>query len=299
MWFLFALIALLMWSGSDLFSKLGCVDAEAKEAPLKMVVAVGLIMGLHAIYSITAGGIVLTSDDIVRYLPISALYIFSMAIGYFGLRHIELSISSPICNASGAVVMLVYILRGKEIEPLTYIPLFLMIFGVIYLGYVEYTEDPASRAKRQAEGIRSYEQSFWAIFLPVLYMFIDAAGTYFDSIVLETMDEDVANTAYELTFLIVGFLVFMYLSLRGEFKFEKKEDGFKLLGAGFETVGQFFYVFALAANPAYAAPMISAYCVVSVLWSRIFLKEKLSLRHYIAILATVVGIVVMGVLNPD
>ena len=32
---------------------------------------------------------------IVTYLPVSLLYILSMALGYMGLRYIELSISSP------------------------------------------------------------------------------------------------------------------------------------------------------------------------------------------------------------
>ena len=42
-------------------------------------------------------------------------------------------------------------------------------------------------------------------------------------------------------------------------------------------------------------PMISAYCVLSVVWSRIFLKEKLSWRHYIAIFATLLGILALGI----
>lgn len=41
---------------------------------------------------------------IMTYLPVSLLYIISMAMGYIGLRYIELSISSPICNSSGALV---------------------------------------------------------------------------------------------------------------------------------------------------------------------------------------------------
>ena len=46
-----------------------------------------------------------------------------------------------------------------------------------------------------------------------------------------------------------------------------------------------------------AAPIISAYCVASVLWGRLFLREKLSLRHYLAIAAVVVGIVILGVFD--
>ena len=45
-------------------------------------------------------------------------------------------------------------------------------------------------------------------------------------------------------------------------------------------------------------PMISAYCVLSVVWSRIFLKEKLSVKHYIAIFLTFAGIILLGIFSP-
>ena len=56
---------------------------------------------------------------IMTYLPVSLLYIISMAMGYIGLRYIELSISSPICNASGAVVAVLYLCFGGLDEDLT------------------------------------------------------------------------------------------------------------------------------------------------------------------------------------
>jgi drug/metabolite transporter (DMT)-like permease len=68
------------------------------------------------------------------------------------------------------------------------------------------------------------------------------------------------------------------------------------VGAIFETIGQLFYIYALASGEsALAAPIISSYCVASVLWSRIFLKEKLSWKHYACIVTTIVGIIIMGV----
>ena len=48
---------------------------------------------------------------------------------------------------------------------------------------------------------------------------------------------------------------------------------------------------------AFSAPIISSYCVASVLWSRIFLKEKLSAKHYGCILLVVFGIVILGILD--
>lgn len=102
MWFWLSLIALLCWSGSDLFSKIGCQSETDKYSHLKMVTAVGVVMGLHAAYEIFIGGTQVTWEIIWTYLPVSLLYISSMAMGYIGLRYIELSISSPICNSSGA-----------------------------------------------------------------------------------------------------------------------------------------------------------------------------------------------------
>ena len=78
-----------------------------------------------------------------------------------------------------------------------------------------------------------------------------------------------------------------------------KADGAKLIGGICETIGQSTYIFAIADREHFAmsAAIISAYCAASVIWSRIFLKEKLSYKHYIAITITVIGIVVMGILD--
>ena len=100
-WFLYSLTAILFWSGSDLFSKIGS-RADDTYSHWKMVMAVGTVMGLHAIY-LVATGTPFSPIDILTYLPASALYILSMIVGYAGLRYIELSLSSPVCNSSGAV----------------------------------------------------------------------------------------------------------------------------------------------------------------------------------------------------
>ena len=170
MWFWFSLIALVCWSGSDLFSKIGCQDADDKYSHLKMVMAVGLVMGLHAAYEIFIGGTEINGSIILTYLPVSLLYISSMTIGYIGLRYIELSISSPICNSSGAVA--------------------LVCAGVIGLGIVESREDDALRAARQEASNYKYAKSWLALCLPIAYCLLDAAGTFADAIVLETLNED-------------------------------------------------------------------------------------------------------------
>ena len=301
MWFVFAVIALLCWSGSDLFSKIGCQDAKDKYSHLKMVMAVGLVMGIHAAYEIFVGGTEINGNVILTYLPVSMLYIVSMAIGYLGLRYIELSISSPICNSSGAVVaILIFATRGfGELQPDAIAAVALVCVGVVALGITEAREDVELRRARQDASNHHYAKSFIAILLPIIYCLLDALGTFADTIVLETLDEDSANVAYELTFLAVGIVCAIYVLGVKKQKLLPKQEAPKYAGAICETAGQFAYIYALAdtKHAALAAPIISAYCVASVLWSRIFLKEKLSIEHYGSILLVVAGIVILGILD--
>ncbi|MFQ9104778.1 MAG: EamA family transporter [Oscillospiraceae bacterium] len=297
-WFWFSIIALLCWSGSDFFSKIGCRDAADKYSQYKMVTAVGVVMGIHAAIEIFVGGVEISWQVIWTYLPVSLLYIGSMTLGYVGLRYIELSISSPICNASGALVAIIAIVSGTagKMAIAQYIAIFLACAGVIGLGFVEANEDDDLRAARQEASNYKYAKSWLALALPIAYCILDAAGTFADDLVLETLNEDSANVAYELTFLVAGIVSFIYTVIIKKQKLLPKVEGPKYIGAAFETAGQLAYIYALASGEsALAAPIIASYCMASVLWSRLFLKEKLSWKHYTCILVTFAGILIMGI----
>ena len=116
-WFVLSLLALLLWSGSDLFSKMGS-RPDDRYSHWKMVMAVGAVMGVHAAIML-AIGTPFEPMDIIRYMPASAMYILSMILGYVGLRYIELSSSSPICNSSGAVAaVLCFFVLGQKMSGL-------------------------------------------------------------------------------------------------------------------------------------------------------------------------------------
>ena len=296
MGFWLAIAAMLCWSGSDLFSKIGS-RPDDKYSHWKMVMAVGLVMGVHAIVTML-GGVKVTLQDIVHYLPASSMYILSMVLGYVGLRYIELSISSPICNSSGAVAsLLCFIFLGQKLSGLQTVAVIMVCVGVVLMGFVEANEDQQLKLERQKRENISYTRSALALILPIAYCLIDGLGTFADTVILEHMDEEVANTAYELTFLLMGLISFVYVVLIKKQPLTVRREGPKLLGAVCETAGQFAYVFAIAANAIAAAPIISSYCLASVLWSRIFLKEKLSWKHYACILLAAAGIIILGVLD--
>lgn len=313
MW-LIAVIAMLCWSGSDIFSKIGSRQNE-KLSQYKVGIAVGLVMGIHALYMVFIKGVPITFADIIHYLPASFFYIVSMVVGYIGLRYIELSISSPICNGSGAVAALLCMAvfgvtfnpdadgNAVYLNPWIIAALMLVVGGIICLGFVDSTEDPALRAARQEKSNRKYAKSLWAILLPVLYCVLDSLGTFVDTLIADGYvaklgDEDLAgdilNTAYEFTWFFVAIAFAIYVFAIKREKVDLKFDGVKLAGGICETAGQIFYMMVVVRGYIPGLVIISAYCLVSMIWSAIFLKEKLSWKHYLCIGLAILGILVLG-----
>lgn len=330
MWFWFSIIALLCWSGSDIFSKVGTRNND-KNSHWKVVFAVGLIMGIHFIITligravidnsvgITAleasdGGKILASlfytdfavMDFVRYLPVAGLYILAMVFGYIGLRYIELSISSPICNCSGALAFLLCLIFNvgearNDISATVIIAVILITIGIVALGFIENMEDEEIKKARQEKANRKYAKSLLAFLLPLSYLIIDALGTLGDEMIFAIegangegiITDYAANSAFELTFFLVAIFAYTWL------KFVKKDKIFSgnkhfYLGGTCETIGQIFYMAVMFSDYSVGMVIISAYCALSVLWGRIFLREKLSFKHYVAILTAFIGIVLLG-----
>jgi len=319
MWII-AIIAMLCWSGSDIFSKIGS-NQQDKLSHYKVGIAVGLVMGIHAMYEIIFGDVPLSFSDIINYSPASFFYIVSMVVGYVGLRYIELSISSPICNGSGAVTAILCMLvwgvsftepEGNEVFLNTPIiaGIVMIVLAIVALGFIDNMENDELRKQRQLTATRKYSKSWLAISLPVLYCILDSMGTFVDTLIADkyvsnyelTMNSDAAellagdvlNTAYELTWFVVAIVFAIYVFAVKRQKVHVKSDGTKLLGGICETVGQVFYMMVVVAGYVPGLVIISAYCAVSMVWGRIFLKEKLSAKHYTALAIAFIGILILG-----
>ncbi|AOZ92245.1 EamA family transporter [Paenibacillus crassostreae] len=298
MWFVFALITAFAWGGADLFYKKGS-DSSDRFSHIKIVIIVGLVMGIHGIAYMLITGITFDPMDLVRYFPVSALYILSMTIGYIGLRYLELSIASPVQNSSGAITaILLFIFFTHELGMLEILGIVIITLGVIGIAILEKkAENNALRANSTLID-KKYQIGFIAIIFPILYSLIDGLGTFADAIYLDEMkliSEDGALLAYEFTFFICAVLSFIYLKFIRKEKFNVFKERDKGLAAILETAGQFFYVFAMSSNAIIAAPLIASYSIFSVILSRIFLKEKLSKLQYAVIIVVILGIALLGI----
>ena len=300
-WLFFSIATAILWGAAELFYKKGALPNE-KYSHLKICVCVGAVMGAHAIFTLLTKDIGYNPINLLVYLPVSLLYIVSMAFSYFGMRFLEESISDPIENTSGAICSLLCVIILKEsLSPLSVVAILIIVIGVLGVGYLENNGDN-QRKKNLGKKL-----AIIAFCMPFIYALLDAFGSFVDIFYLDdfattpligvTEDtiEDVANTSYELTFALFALGLFIFMKAK-KVKFgpiPQHKD--KILAAVFETAGQFTYVYALSGNGAIAAPIISSVCVVSLLLSRIFLKEKLSWKTYAFIAVVIIGILLLAV----
>ncbi len=318
MGYVFLIVSTLSWGIAEIFYKKGNLSNE-KYSHLKTTMFVGLFMGIYATIILFTQGIDLKSFPLnfVYYLPVALCYILSMVCSYFGVRYVEESISDPIENSSIAIVPILcaIILKEKFSLPAG-IGIAIVVVGVICLGIFDKkgNEDRISKYGKKLAII--------AIAMPFCYMLLDSVGTFLDIYyvdnvnttvlvnVTETNIEHTANCAYEFTFLLVAIGIFVFLKINKVKIFSIESNDYsslkwyqkiltqkwKLLAALFETVGQATYLFALSSGQGVAAVILGAGTViVSLVLSRIFLKEKLSIVQYLFIAIILAGIITISV----
>lgn len=322
MWF-FLLFSTLSWGIAEIFYKKGNVENE-KYSHLKTTIFVGFFMGIYATIILFTQGINLQTFPInfVYYLPVAACYILSMICSYFGVRFIQESISDPIENSSGAFVPILCAFFLKEkIELPAIVGIIIVTLGILGIGFFD------KNGKNERINKYGKKLAFWAIAMPFCYLLLDTVGTFLDIYYTNDVEttilvgvneanlEHTANCCYEFTFLLVAIALLIFIKVKGEKLFSisnkpidkenvAKEKWYikvlnqkwKILAAIFETAGQATYLFALSSGTGIAAVILGAGTViVSLVLSRIFLKEKLSTLQYVLIIFTVAGIILLSV----
>ena len=302
-WLFFSIGTAILWGIAELFYKKGARPDE-KYSHLKICVWVGIVMGIHAIFTIVTQDINYNPINIIRYLPVSLFYIISMAFSYFGMRFLEESISDPIENTAGVICVLLFaIFMQDSFHWLTWVSVAVIGVGVVGVSYLE-NRGETVRKKKHGKKL-----AIVAFCMPFVYAFLDAFGTFLDDafflveeaadspfvdVTNETM-EAVANTSYELTFALFALGVFIFMKSKNVKFGPIPQHKDKILAAVFETAGQLTYVYALGGVDAVAAPILSSVCIVSLLLSRIFLKEKLSWKTYAFIAVVIIGILLLAI----
>lgn len=331
LWF-FLIISTLGWGIAEIFYKKGNLERE-KYSHLKTTVFVGIFFGIYAtgeLIYVLATGNEFNPFNFILYLPVAACYIGSMMLSYFGVRFIEESISDPIENTSGAMAALLSaIFLHESLNALSITAVVITVIGILGVGFAENsgkTDRKKILGKKLA--IIAFAMPFFYAILDSVGTFLDIFYTDdVASTLLVNVNEDslehVANICYEYIFFLVSIGILIFLRCKKVKLFSlansnqeqvineastQEVQGTKLkwyqnlylqrnkiLAALFETIGQSTYLFALSEGVGIAAVIIGAGTVIiSLILSRIILKEKLSVLQYIFVFIILLGIILLS-----
>lgn len=270
MWLLFSIVTVLLWGTSDVIFK--SVSEERGEATL--LAYNGIVLGIASLVYMLIGGFGITFDAILSYLPIAAIYIASMFCYYKAISLVQLSIASPIANSSCVITsLLATFFMSQQIEWFKWVAIAGIVLSIVIISInsskAEEGED--AKSKKPLLGI------IWAL----AYFVLDGTASFMDDYTLkETLSESDVLISYGILYMLVGIVALFIAVRKKQFAFVPRT----LMGSLIETAGQFTYIYAFAFGDAViASPFIASFSVVSVILSRIFLKEKLKPWVYIFI----------------
>ena len=289
MWLLFATITVLLWGTSEtIFKK---VSTHERHSVLKLISFNGIILGICALIFMLVTRTEVNFDMIKTYLPIAIIYIASMFCTYKAMTLVKVSILSPIQNSSCAITTILCILiLGQTVGVPQIIAIAVIIICMILLS-VNKDEvlriESGNKEEDEKNAKRAYLLYIKGIAFALGYLLLDGIGSFMDDYTLEAdLSAEQVIIAYSFIYAIVGIIALIVLKFKEkDYKlFDFKKNKLKLAGTLVETAGQYTYIYAFAfGDAALASPYIAAYSIVTIILSRIFLKEKLKRRQYVLI----------------
>ena len=289
MWLLFATITVLLWGTSEtIFKK---VSTHETHSVLKLISFNGIILGVCAIFFMLITRTEVNFEMLKTYLPIALIYIASMFCTYKAMTLVKVSILSPIQNSSCAITTLLCIfLLGQHVGIPQIIAIVIIIVCMILLS-INKDEvlriESGNKEEDERNAKRAYLLYIKGIAFALGYLLLDGIGSFMDDYTLEgDLSAEQVIIAYSFIYAIVGIIALIVLKFKEkDYKlFDFKKNKLKLAGTLVETAGQYTYIYAFAfGDAALASPYIAAYSIVTIILSRIFLKEKLKRRQYVLI----------------
>lgn len=301
MWLLFATITVLLWGTSEtIFKKVSTIE---KHSVLKLISFNGIILGICAIVFMLITRTEINLNILITYLPVALIYIASMFCTYKAMTLVKVSILSPLQNSSCAIttILCIFLLK-QEVGIPQIIAIALIIICMILLSI---NKDEVLRLESgDKEADKKNAKKAYLLYLKGIafalgYWFLDGIGSFMDDYTLEAnLSAEQVIIAYSFIYGIIGVICAIIVKIKDrDYKYTKvKENKLKLLGTLVETAGQYTYIYAFAfGDAALASPYIAAYSVVTVILSRIFLKEKLSKKQYVLIALILAGMITLSI----
>lgn len=299
MWLIFAILTVLLWGTSETIFK--SVSNNEKNTVLKLIASNGLMLGLFGLIFMIITKTEMNFEILKTYFPVAIIYITSMFCTYKAMRLVKISILSPVQNSSCLIttILCVAILK-QELAIYQIIAIAMIIIGMILLSI---NKDETKRldmgeGEEKISKAKAYSLYLQGFLFALGYFVLDGVASFMDDYTLEAnLSAEQVLIAYSFIYAAIGAVCLAYLLIAKKWgKFEWKTERKKLIGTVVESAGQYTYIYAYAfGEAALASPFIASYSIVSIILSRIFLKEKLCKKQWILISIILVGMIMLSI----
>jgi len=294
MWLIFTILTVIFWGVSETIFKKSTKGDEHSVAHL--LAYNGIFFGIVGItyMLVVYKGFGFDFRNVLKYFPIAATYLLAMFSYYHAMKRVKISLVSPIVNTSCILTVVLCILVLHQYpSPSQAVAIVLVIAGLILLSINKTPEDDSEEDTRVKPKINIY---ILGLIFAFGYFVLDGLASFLDAAFLEGYMQDCDMIiSHSIISLALGIGCYIYLKIKDK-SYRIEIDKYKAIGSVFETAGEFTYIFAFVNGSASViSPFVATYSVVTIILSRIFLKEKLKIRQYLLIVLILIGVVFLSI----
>ena len=310
MWTFFVFVCVSLWGVTSIFYKKGA-DQNDPYIHLKFSVITGLECFIIAlVYLFIREEPYSIWESAARFWPLTAfgiLYAIGNTFTFKGFLYNDASVVAPIENtANGSYVMILiaaYALLGRVdsiwevLTPFKIAGILCIFLGLLSIGIIQHNEAKA------AGKTEKFKAGATALIFPLLFSMMDGLETVVNGICLDktfgyAMPEGDSIIIGGMEYAFFALLFWVYISVREKKAynpFTKASVPF-FCGTLCDNVAIVCYAYAMALDSVATDPILAVYPMITVLLSRIILKEKLSLKQYLCLALMFAGsiIIVIG-----
>lgn len=303
MWASCLLISILLWSVTSIFYKKGAYKDD-RYIHLKFSVITGLLCFIIALcYIVIREESFSIWESAIRFWPMTLfgiIYAIGNTFTFKGILYNDVSVIAPIENtANGSYVLILiimYVLLGRVnsvwevLTPYKIIGILCICAGIAFLAFVQH---------QQAKSSGNYERfkaGASALIFPLLFSMMDGLETVVSGLCLDktfgfAMPEGDSIIIGGMEYAFFALIFWIYISIKEKKLFNPVSKKYMLFfgGALCDNIAIVSYSYAMAIDSVATDPILAVYPVITVLLSRILLKEKLSKKQYLCLVLLLVG----------
>lgn len=307
MWTIFVFACIALWGVTSIFYKKGA-DQNDPYIHLKFSVITGLVFfGIALCYLFIREEPYSIWESAARFWPLTAfgiLYAIGNTFTFKGFLYNDASVIAPIENtANGSYVMmliLVYALLGRVdstwevLTPFKIAGIACIFLGLLFIGILQHNEAKA------AGKTEKFKSGATALIFPLLFSMMDGLETVVSGICLDKTfgfampeGDSIIIVGMEYAAFALGFWIYISVREKKVYNPFTKASAPFFCGTLCDNIAIVLYSYAMALDSVATDPILAVYPMITVLLSRIVLKEKLSVKQYLCLGLLLAGSVII------